>query len=78
MSQILKFLVIFGSGNQYLITPRLSISFPRFGHTNSGFDILLESVIGQFYKEEDIAEVVKFFDNKSDLGSLQRGVKKGM
>ena len=40
-------------------------------------DILLESVIGQFYKEEDIAEVNKFFGNKSDLGSVERGVKKG-
>ena len=53
------------------------ISLLRFGHTNSGFDILLESVIGQFYKKDDIDEVVKFFANKSDLGSLQRGVKKG-
>eukprot|EP00116_Pleurobrachia_bachei_P002292 sb/3462554/ len=52
--------------------------YETFGHTNSGFDILLESVIGQFYKKEDIDEVVKFFANKSDLGSLQRGVKKGL
>ena len=50
----------------------------RYGHTNSGFDILLESVIGQFYKESDIEEVNKFFNNKDDLGSVERGVKKGI
>ena len=34
-------------------------------------------MIGQFYKEDDIAEVNKFFNNKADLGSVERGVKKG-
>ncbi|XP_063695348.1 endoplasmic reticulum aminopeptidase 1-like [Bolinopsis microptera] len=52
--------------------------YEEFGHTNSGFDLLIESVIGQFYKKEDIDEVNKFFDNKDDLGSIERGVKKGL
>ena len=55
----------------------LMTHFYRFGRTNSGFDLLLESVIGQFYKKEDIDEVNKFFNNKDDLGSVERGVKKG-
>ena len=66
----------------YLVTHRLDLflhtcSTYRYGHTNSGFDILLESVIGQFYKESDIEEVNMFFNNKDDLGSVERGVKKG-
>ena len=49
----------------------------RYGTTNSGFDVLLESVIGQFYKQSDLDDVRIFFGNKSELGSAEHGVKKG-
>ena len=53
------------------------IKLNRYGHSNTGFDLLMQTVIGQFYSTDDLDEVKKFFDNKEDLGSIDRGVKKG-
>jgi len=52
--------------------------FTIYGGSNSGFDLLIESVVGQFHTKSDIDEVNKFFANKSNVGSSQKGLLKGM